>query len=304
MLWVLLLGMVVDAVTGEPKWVWRYLPHPVVVIGKVIQVADRFLNKGSARKAKGTLFLTFLVALGVGTGVLISSLGPAASIICIAILIAQRSLADHVNQVAKSLEVSLDQGRKTVGLIVGRETQNMNESEVASAAIESAAENFSDGVIAPLFWFLVAGIPGLLTYKCVNTADSMIGHKTPQHRQFGWASARCDDLLNVVPSRLSCLSLAITGRVLHRMVRIAQDARLHRSPNAGWPEAAMAYSLDVALAGPRNYGTGKQPFPWVNQQGNYAKGSDIRRSTKMLWSCWTLILALTAVALTSQTLIF
>ena len=174
MLWVLLLGMVVDAVIGEPKWVWRHLPHPVVVIGKVIQVADRFLNKGSARKAKGTLFLTFLVALGVGTGVLIRSLGPAASIICIAILIAQRSLADHVNQVAKSLEVSLDQGRKTVGLIVGRETQNMNESEVASAAIESAAENFSDGVIAPLFWFLVAGLPGLLTYKCVNTADSMI----------------------------------------------------------------------------------------------------------------------------------
>mgnify|MGYP001256198974 CR=1 FL=1 len=296
--------MVVDAVIGEPKWLWRRLPHPVVVMGKVIELADRFLNKDSARKAKGIFFLVLLISSGVIIGVLISFLGPAASIICVAILTAQRSLADHVNQVAESLEVSLDQGRETVALIVGRETQNMNESEVASAAIESAAENFSDGVIAPLFWFLVGGLPGLLTYKIVNTADSMIGYKTAQHGQFGWASARCDDLLNLLPSRLSCLMLAVTGRVLYQAARITRDARLHRSPNAGWPEAAMAYSLDVALSGPRSYGSGKQEFPWVNQQGNFAKGSDIRLSTKMLWSCWTLVLAIVAAALISQTLIF
>lgn len=168
----------------------------------------------------------------------------------------------------------------------------MNESEVARSAIESAAENFSDGVIAPIFWFLVAGLPGILIYKCVNTADSMIGYRTKEYRDFGWASARFDDLLNWLPARLTALLLAVTGCVLHLGKSIRKDAKLHRSPNAGWPETAMGYGLGLALAGPRSYEGQMQDFAWVNQGGSEPKILDIKRAVRMLWSAWLIVLVL------------
>jgi len=289
--WVLLSGLLIDALVGEPRFVWSRVPHPVVLVGKFIQLADERINKGVARKAKGIFFLCFLVASGGVLGRLIGELGAVVNATFVAILLAQRSLVDHVNQVAASLRVSLEEGRQAVGLIVGRDTRRMQESEVASAAIETAAENFSDGVMAPIFWFLIAGLPGLFVYKCVNTADSMIGYKTARHKDFGWGAAKFDDLLNWVPARVSALMLATTGKVLHRARQIKRDAKLHRSPNAGWPEAAMAFSLNVAIAGPRSYEGEKQNFAWVNEGGNVATACDIERSTRMLWSCWALAFA-------------
>jgi adenosylcobinamide-phosphate synthase len=177
-------------------------------------------------------------------------------------------------------------------MIVGRDTAAMDEPAVARAAIESAAENFSDGVVAPAFWFAVAGLPGLIAYKAVNTADSMIGHRTPRHEQFGWASARLDDVLNLVPARLSALLLWLCGpRGPWRP--IIADARLHRSPNAGWPEAAMARVLDVALSGPRSYHGEMRDYPWVHPRGRKDIGApEIEASVRILWRAWAILLAL------------
>jgi adenosylcobinamide-phosphate synthase len=201
-------------------------------------------------------------------------------------------LADHVSAVARALRLSVPEGRRAVAMIVGRDTAAMDGPAVARSAIESGAENFSDGVVAPAFWFAVAGLPGLLAYKLVNTADSMIGHRTPRHESFGWASARLDDLLNLVPARLSALLLWITGpRGDWR--GIVADARLHRSPNAGWPEAAMARVLDVALSGPRSYHGKMRDYPWVHPRGRTAIGApEIESAVRTLWRAWAILLAL------------
>jgi adenosylcobinamide-phosphate synthase len=241
---------------------------------------------------KGLFFLVALVAFAATLGRSLSELSELGEFFCLTILLAQRSLADHVSRVAESLRISVEEGRDAVARIVGRDTDNMNESEVARSAIESAAENFSDGVIAPIFWFLVAGLPGILIYKCVNTADSMIGYRTKEYRDFGWASARFDDLLNWLPARLTALLLAVTGCVLHLGKSIRKDAKLHRSPNAGWPETAMGYGLGLALAGPRSYEGQMQDFAWVNQGGSEPKILDIKRAVRMLWSAWLIVLVL------------
>ena len=296
MIWALFFGMIADALIGEPKWVWSRLPHPIVLIGKAISAADKRLNNGEAKKTKGIIFLVVLIVFSGVLGRLLTELGGFIEFLCVTVLIAQRSLADHVSEVAASLRQSLKKGRHAVSQIVGRDAGDMDDSQVARAAIESAAENFSDGVIAPIFWFLVAGLPGLLIYKCVNTADSMIGYKTPKYRDFGWASARYDDLLNWVPARLTSLLIALAGLVLQHRHSINRDAKLHRSPNAGWPEAAMAYALDVALAGPRSYEGQMQDFAWVNKDGNQAaKSHDIERAVRMLWSSWIIALAIVGI---------
>ena len=163
---------------------------------------------------------------------------------------------------------------------------------MARAAIESAAENLSDGVIAPLFWYLVAGLPGLMLYKITNTADSMIGHRTPRHEQFGWAAARFDDLLNLIPARLTALLLALAHGRLDAARVILRDAPLHRSPNAGWPEAAMAVVLGISLSGPRSYNGEMRDFPWVNAEGRRDPGpTEIEAACSALWRAWGLMLA-------------
>jgi adenosylcobinamide-phosphate synthase len=178
-----------------------------------------------------------------------------------------------------------------VAMIVGRDTGPMDEPAVARAAVESAAENFGDGVVAPAFWLGVAGLPGLVAYKAVNTADSMIGHRTPRHEAFGWAAARLDDLLNLIPARLAALLVWLGSPRWGDWPGIARDARRHRSPNAGWPEAAMARALGVALAGPRSYGGRMRDLAWVHPDGRRDAGAaDIDAAVGVIWRAWALLL--------------
>jgi adenosylcobinamide-phosphate synthase len=260
-------------------------------MGRTVSWADRTFNDRT--RAKGVLALALLLAAAILLGLLLAALpGALAEVLVAAVLLAQRSLADHVQAVARALRLSLPEGRHAVSMIVGRDTATMDEAATARAAIESAAENFSDGVVAPAFWFAVAGLPGLLAYKLVNTADSMIGHRTPRHEAFGWAAARLDDLLNLIPARLSALLIWLT-RPRGRWPEIIADARLHRSPNAGWPEAAMARVLDVALSGPRSYHGEMRSYPWVHPQGRKAIGApDIEASVRTLWAAWAILVAL------------
>ncbi len=293
---ILPLAMILDALMGEPGWLWRRFPHLAVLMGRLIGAADRRFNRGSLRRLKGALVMAGLVGLAGGSGWLIHLL-PGHGVIellVVAILLAQKSLVQHVEAVADGLDQGLAQGRNTVAMIVGRDTAAMTEADVARAAIESAAENLSDGVIAPAFWYLIGGLPGILIYKITNTADSMIGHMTPRHRAFGWAAARLDDVLNLLPARLTALLLMLGhGRLDPRPV--LRDAPKHRSPNAGWPEAALAPILNIALSGPRSYAGEMRDFPWVWPEGRRDAGpADIRAACRALWRAWGLMLVLAA----------
>lgn len=289
----MILAMLLDAVLGEPRWLWSRLPHPAVLMGRVIGWADARFNHGAAQRAKGVAVMVALGGAALLLGSLLATLGPFVEVIVAAILIAQRSLVDHVLAVANGLRAGLPEGRAAVAMIVSRDTAAMDESAVARAAIESAAENMSDGVVAPLFWFAVAGLPGLLLYKITNTADSMIGYRTPRHEAFGWAAARFDDLLNLVPARATALLIAVTQGGLRDWRGIIADAGLHRSPNAGWPEAAMARALGIALSGPRAYDGRMQDFAYVNAAGRKPLLSqDIEAAVRVLWQVWVAILCL------------
>lgn len=290
---ILLCALFLDAVLGEPRWLWSRLPHPAVLMGRLIGWADKRFNTGPALRLKGTLVLCALLLLAVLTGWLLSQLGALVQILIAAILIAQKSLVDHVRAVADALREGLAEGRASVAMIVGRDTADMDDSAVARSAIESAAENLSDGVIAPAFWFLLGGLPGLFVYKLTNTADSMIGYRTPRHEQFGWASARFDDLLNLIPARLTAVLIALCYGLVPRWRAIVHDARQHRSPNAGWPEAAMSRALGVALSGPRSYDGVLKSFAFVNASGRKRLSpNDIDATCHALWWVWALFTAL------------
>ena len=292
---MLCLALLLDAALGEPAWLWSRIPHPAVLMGRLVGRLDAALNRGPAKRLKGVACAGVLVVVGAGIGWGLSFGGPVVEIITTAILLAQKSLVQHVGAVATGLRQSIDAGRAAVSMIVSRETMQMDESQAARAAIESAAENLSDGVIAPAFWFLIAGLPGLVVYKFINTADSMIGYRTEKYEAFGWAAARLDDVLNLVPARLTAALIALTAGKLDTRA-IWADARLHRSPNAGWPEAAMSRSLGIALSGPRAYDGKMQSFPWVNQDARRTLSAvDIDASIAMLWKAWGLMLALCLV---------
>ena len=294
----LLLGaMALDAVMGEPRWLWSRVPHPAVLMGRLIGWADMRFNTGP-RWHNGVLVVMGLVAGAALLGVVIEALplGWLWSLVGGAILLAQRSLVQHVQAVADGLRYGVGEGRRAVAMIVGRDTRDLDEAAVARAAIESAAENFSDGVIAPAFWYLVGGLPGILVYKIVNTADSMIGYRTPRHEEFGWAAARLDDVLNWVPARITAALIALAFWSGRAVDVVRQDAGLHRSPNAGWPEAAMAGVLDVALSGPRSYHWKSRDFPWVNGSGERQIGvAEIERAISVLWRVWAVVAACTLV---------
>jgi len=288
---LLIFAMVLDAILGEPKWLWQRVPHPAVLMGRVVGWLDERLNTGNGRKAKGILALLLLILLGYLIGQILAVFGPIAEIATAAVLLAQRSLVQHVQKVADGLRMSVQQGRRNVAMIVSRDTAAMDGPAVARSAIESAAENLSDGVIAPAFWFLIGGLPGLLIYKFVNTADSMIGYRTPRHEQFGWAAARMDDLLNLVPARLTALFIALPAGAVGQWRLIRSDAAQHKSPNAGWPEAAMARAIDVALAGPRTYDGVTQQFAWVHSAGSRNIGPiEIDAAITRLWHAWAVML--------------
>lgn len=287
--WELVIAMLLDAVFGEPRMLWDRLPHPAVLMGRLVAFLDRTLNTGQDRKSKGVLALSLLCFTAAVIGSLLSQFGWVIEIIVAAILLAQKSLIDHVKAVATGLRKSIEEGRIAVSMIVSRDTKDMNEAQVARSAIESAAENFSDGVIAPAFWFLVGGLPAMLVYKFVNTADSMIGYKTEQYLEFGWASARFDDLLNWIPARLSMLLIVVFAKRPVNFRAIVSEAKRHKSPNAGWPEAAMARAINVALAGPRSYDGKLQQLPWVNETGRQTiTADDIDAAVRILWRAWNL----------------
>lgn len=284
---ILGFALLIDAALGEPRWIWDRVPHPAVLMGKVIAVGDQRLNHGQFRRVHGIFLMVLLGLLGLGIGVVLQTFGSVVEMIIVAILLAHRSLVDHVNAVANALRLSLYDGQKSVGLIVGRDTTDMTKPDVARAAVESAAENFSDGVIAPAFWFLVGGLPGLLIYKFTNTADSMIGYRNERYKAFGWAAARFDDLLNLIPARLTALLLAVVLGQTKAWSAIRADAHLHRSPNAGWPEAAMARGLDISLSGPRSYDGQMREFPFVHSSGKKKIGpSEIEAACNALWKAW------------------
>ena len=285
--------MLLDALMGEPRWLWSRVPHPAALMGRGIGWCDKTFNRGEHKRLMGIVMIVGLCLAAGGLGWIIQLVpGTVLDMVVVAVFLAQKSLAEHVQAVGDALRLSLGDGRRSVAMIVGRDTKGMDRSAVARSAIESGAENLSDGVIAPIFWFAVAGLPGLLIYKVTNTADSMVGYRTARHADFGWGAAKLDDLLNLIPARLSALLIwAVTTRPA--ITAILHEAPLHRSPNAGWPEAAMAHGLDIALSGPRSYGGTLQDDPFVNAQGARELGpDDIDRAVAVLWKTWALALAL------------
>ncbi len=292
---ILLLALLIDGIFGEPKCLWSRIPHPAVLMGRLVGWMDNRFNTGQRRNG-----ILVLIALCAGAGILgfaVSNL-PDYDIIqtlIAAILLAQKSLTQHVTAVANALRLSIGDGRLAVAQIVGRDTRDMDQSAVARGAIESAAENLSDGVIAPAFWFLLLGLPGLLIYKITNTADSMIGYMTPRHREFGWAAARFDDLINWIPARITAFLIALCHGTLSKASLIFRDAPLHRSPNAGWPEAAMAVALNIGLAGPRSYDGELRAFPFVHTEGRHTlTADDVDSASAVLWRTWATTVLLTA----------
>ncbi|MFC4352764.1 adenosylcobinamide-phosphate synthase CbiB [Fodinicurvata halophila] len=307
---VLLAALLLDALLGDPEWLWRRLPHPITLIGRLIDYFDRQFNLTDTalgtRRRLGVMVLLLLLAGAIVAGLALSFLlkalpfGWVVEILVVAVFLAQRSLCQHVGRVARSFqEEGLSGARRSVALIVGRDPEKLDEPGICRAAIESLAENFSDGVVAPAFWYLVAGVPGLLAYKVLNTADSMIGHRSERHAAFGWATARLDDLANLPASRLSAFLILLTTaphRWQDTVRALWHDAPNHRSPNAGWPEAAMGAGLSIALAGPRSYGTQQVEDAWMNAAGRRdASPEDIRRAVALCWRSFALLVL--AVAL-------
>ena len=318
---LLALALLIEAGLGYPDSVFAVVRHPVVWFGAVITACDRRLNRPQlgfrARQATGVVGLLVLLAVAVVPTALLSALlsallaGPFVWLLPVLAStgLASRSLWRHVADVARGLEQDgLAGGRLAVSRIVGRNPQTLDEAGVVRAAIESLAENFSDGVVAPALWCGVAGLPGIAAYKAINTADSMIGHRTPRHEAYGWASARLDDGVNLPASRLSALWLTLAaaltpGASARGAVRaVARDAGRHRSPNAGWPEAAMAGALGLRLAGPRVYGTTRVEDAWMGDGRAAATPADLRRALALyrlacaLQIATVLVIALSAAA--------
>lgn len=284
---ILASGMILDALFGEPKVLWDRLPHPAVLMGRLIGWIDEHFNVGPFRRAKGAFAIGLLLGAAGLLGAFLSEISALLEILVLAVLLAQRSLVEHVQQVAEALRLGLGDARQAVAKIVGREVEPLDQTGIARAAIESAAENLSDGVVAPIFWYIVAGLPGVLAYKMLNTADSMIGYRTPQYEDFGWAAARLDDVANWVPARITAAALWILCGARKPWRSIQAEARLHRSPNAGWPEAAIAHSLDFALSGPRVYHGRRTEDPYINSTGRKDLGPEqIEQTIRALWKVW------------------
>jgi adenosylcobinamide-phosphate synthase len=291
----LLLALALDAALGDPAFVYARIPHPIAVIGRAIAWLERRWNRedqaDTARRRAGAIVCLVLVLASAGAGFVIERIllgfrfGWIADSVLVSLFLAQNSLYFHVAAVARALtNEGLARGRKAVAKIVGRDSASLDEAGVCRAALESLAENFSDGVVAPAFWALVFGLPGILVYKTINTADSMIGHMSDRYRAFGWAAARLDDLVNLPASRLTGLAfIAAATLVRGASAKSAwraywRDAAKHRSPNAGWPEAAMAGALGLRLGGPRIYSGSLVADSWMGNGSAEATPDDIERA--------------------------
>lgn len=304
------LALIAELIFGYSQLLVKTIGHPVIWIGNLIDVLDHKLNRtdksAAERRRAGIIALLVIIFAAAGSGLLaqwlsgLFAFGWLIVALLAASLIAQRSLANHVAAVIERLQRDgLDGGRVAVSQIVGRDTEALDESGISRAAIESLAENFSDGVVAPVFWLVLGGLPGIAAYKAINTADSMIGHKSERHVDFGRAAARLDDLVNLPASRLTAglvvvaalLAPGLSARSALRAIR--NDARSHRSPNAGWPEAAFAGALGLELAGPRSYG-GQIIEDAVMGKGGRPRANcaDIRRAITLYWITGFLLIAI------------
>lgn len=302
-----LLALLLDAVFGEPDWLYRRVPHPVAWLGARVAAADEGWNRDDrtplARFWLGLALTLITTLLALAVGLVVGAVlwrvpgGFLLEAALAATLLAGRDLYDRVAAVARDLGHSLYEGRATVAHIVGRDPDALDRGGVARAALESLAENFSDGLVAPLFWYLLLGLPGLVAYKAINTLDSMLGHRTPRYEAFGKAAARLDDAVNWIPARLSGALIALSalvlpgarsGRAWRAMVR---DAPRHRSPNAGWPEAALAGALGFALAGPRVYPDETVDDAWMGDGRADLGPEDVRAGLRLYLAAGLLMAA-------------
>ncbi len=304
--------MLIELAIGYPPALARTIGHPVSWIGALIDALDRMLNREAdppgRRRGSGVMAVAIMCVIVGAVGIFMqrdlvrAPFGLLALAVLASTLIAQRSLHAHVADVAAALEkTSIDAARTAVSRIVGRDTAALDEAGVARAAIESLAENFSDGVLAPVLWMAIAGLPGAALYKAINTADSMIGHRTPRHQAFGWAAARLDDLVNLPASRLAALLIAAAAALRDKIAARAalqavwRDATRHRSPNAGYPEAAMAGALGLSLAGPRVYGGVRSDDAFMGDGRRDAGAADIRRALALYRAADAMLVVLVAV---------
>ncbi len=290
-----------EAIFGYPAWLFERIGHPVIWMGRLIAALDRNLNRDgdppAARYGAGVLaLLVVLLATAACTQALSFALFDLLGLfgsgviafsciaLCASSCLAQRSLAEHVGNVARSLETGgIEAGRKALAHIVGRDVERLDEGGIGRAAIESLAENFSDGIVAPAFWIAVLGPAGGFLHKAINTADSMIGHRTERHAAFGFASAKLDDLVNLVPARLAATWICLAaGGTISAAWRITwRDASGHPSPNAGWPEAAMAGALGIRLGGPRTYAARRLEDAWIGEGRSDLAAADILRALRV-----------------------
>ena len=298
----LLLGWLLDLVLGDPAW----LPHPVVGFGKMIAFGEHHLNKGRYRKVKGALmaiiYITgvFVAAWFLHT-ILSSHLSPLAThlfdTVVIFYCLAGTTLIREVRQVFLAVDRSLDEGREQVARIVGRDTSKLSAQEVRTAALETLAENLSDGVIAPLFWFAILGVPGMLAYKMVNTLDSMIGYKTDRYRDFGCWAAHIDDIANYIPARLTALLMMVAAGKPHLTVFVWRNGRNHASPNSGYPEAALAGILNCRFGGPHYYFGQLFDKPFIGTNDRPLTTADMKTAVLINRTAEVLMVVLVAVSL-------
>lgn len=297
---VLLIALAIDAAVGWPATLFKRIGHPVTWMGALISGLDRSLNDQSMTRSRlrfnGAVAVGLLIAvvggLAMAVQIVVVFLLPVWMAVAVlglitASLVAQKSLYEHVAAVADGLERGgLQGGREAVAMVVGRDPKTLDEAGVGRAAIESLAENFSDGVVAPVFWAVVCGLPGIAVYKAISTADSMIGHRSPRYEAFGWAAARLDDLVNLPASRLTAGLIVLAALLRGRSARnaassVMRDAAHHRSPNAGWPEAAMAGGLGLALGGPRTYDGVRVEDVWMGNGRREVGAADIRAALSL-----------------------
>ncbi len=299
---MMLVALALDLAIGWPAWLYARIGHPVTWLGALISLLERHWNFGRARKPKGVALVLVVVGLaaGLGAGLQAALPGGWPGVVLGGVLawplVALRSMHAHVAAVAGPLEAGdLAAARGAVAMIVGRDTTQLDGAGVARAGLESLAENTSDGIVAPVFWGAVLGLPGIAAYKAINTLDSMVGHRTARFEAFGWASARLDDLVNLIPARLTGALFALVSARGAAWRCMWRDTGKHRSPNAGWPEAAMAGALGVRLSGPRVYGDRVSPEPWVNDGAPDPAPRDLRRGLRVYARAMTVMAVALAV---------
>ncbi len=279
---ILLVGWIGDLIIGDPSW----LPHPIVWFGKLIAAFERWLNRGRFRKLKGALTAIVLIAAVFAAFYYLMDwlysinvfLGMAVGAICVFYCLAGTTLIREVCEVFRAVDRSLEEGRTQVARIVGRDTSSLNEQEVRTAALETLAENLSDGVIAPLFWYMLLGVPGMMAYKMVNTLDSMIGYRTERYREFGWCAAHIDDVANYLPARITALLMLLVTWCFSLLSFTTWFGREQDSPNSGYPEAALAGILNCRFGGPHHYFGEWFDKPYIGTNERPLTTDDMRRA--------------------------